>query len=383
MAQTLYYNELTKQLFLGNCNNGTLECVTVAPQIDGTTFKINNGYLQVWDSNTETYVTITDTGGVPVDLTGAPGADGITPQLQIVDGQWQVSTDKGSTWTTLGPATGKDGQIATGIRILSESDIATALSIISKYAGPTTRLGLISAMVYDSLIKNTSGFRRAVFEVVQYLKLENDVPFIIDGYIFQIYNQSLWTTFDYKAEKLRAGRIVENTTYMDSHITSGLLLPAIIRATGLCPGDTIISRSGKTYMLNSDWNSVTEISNTSKQGSIRVLTSPEIKVLCDDIIAKAIVPSITESTVHLVFKAWIDGKVSSKDEPDYMDTVKTFLTGQYIPNTFIANDFLYVFDVDYKIAALVDLKLANRIESIEAILNKIDITALTSDYPKI
>jgi hypothetical protein len=160
--------------------------------------------------------------------------------------------------------------------------------------------------------------------------LENDVPFIIDGYIFQIYNQSLWTTFDYKAEKLRAGRIVENTTYTDSHITSGLLLPAIIRATGLCPGDTIISMSGKIYVLNSDWNSVTEISNTSKQseGSIRVLTSPEIKALCDEIIAKAIVPSITKSTVHLVFKDWIDGKVSSKDEPDYIDTVKTFLTGQ-------------------------------------------------------
>lgn len=385
MAQTLYYNELTKQLFLGNCNNGTLECVTVAPHVDESTFKINNGCLQVWDSNTETYVTITDAGGLPVDLTGAPGADGITPQLQIVDGLWQVSTDGGSTWTTLGPATGKDGQIATGIRLLSESEITTALTIISRYVGTITRSGLISALVYDSLIKDTSGFRRAVFEMFQSLKLENEIPFIIDGYIFQIYNQSLFSVFDYRAEKLRASLMVENTTYTDSQIASPFALPTIIRKNGLCPGDTIISSSGKTYMLNSDWDSVTEIRTMSTQpeGSIRVLKSPEIKELCDQIITQALVVSTTESTVHLVFKDWIDGKVSSKDEPDYMDTIKAFLTGQNIPNTFIANDFLYVFDVDYRIAALVDLKLSNRIESIEAILNSIDITALTLDYPKI
>ena len=40
---------------------------------------------------------------------GAPGTDGITPQLKIDDGYWYVSTDGGSTWTKLGKATGADG----------------------------------------------------------------------------------------------------------------------------------------------------------------------------------------------------------------------------------------------------------------------------------
>ena len=40
---------------------------------------------------------------------GAPGKDGITPQLKIEDGYWYVSYDNGSTWTRLSKATGEDG----------------------------------------------------------------------------------------------------------------------------------------------------------------------------------------------------------------------------------------------------------------------------------
>ena len=40
---------------------------------------------------------------------GAPGTDGVTPQLKIDDGYWYVSTDNGQTWTKLDKATGADG----------------------------------------------------------------------------------------------------------------------------------------------------------------------------------------------------------------------------------------------------------------------------------
>lgn len=41
---------------------------------------------------------------------GTNGSDGITPQLRIVEGYWQISYDNGVSWTTLGKATGEDGQ---------------------------------------------------------------------------------------------------------------------------------------------------------------------------------------------------------------------------------------------------------------------------------
>ena len=42
---------------------------------------------------------------------GANGKDGITPQVRIVDGQWEVSTDGGATWIKTGTSVqGKDGK---------------------------------------------------------------------------------------------------------------------------------------------------------------------------------------------------------------------------------------------------------------------------------
>ena len=44
---------------------------------------------------------------------GADGKDGITPQLKIEDGYWNVSLDYGVTWTQLGKATGDNGKDGT------------------------------------------------------------------------------------------------------------------------------------------------------------------------------------------------------------------------------------------------------------------------------
>lgn len=41
---------------------------------------------------------------------GTNGTDGITPQLRIVDGYWQVSYDNGATWATVGKAVGENGK---------------------------------------------------------------------------------------------------------------------------------------------------------------------------------------------------------------------------------------------------------------------------------
>ena len=41
---------------------------------------------------------------------GKDGQDGVTPQFRINEGYWEISYDKGATWTRLGKATGEDGK---------------------------------------------------------------------------------------------------------------------------------------------------------------------------------------------------------------------------------------------------------------------------------
>lgn len=110
MAQTLYYNELTKQLFIGDCSNGIMECVTLYPTIDSTTFQIDeSNQLCVYDPSSKTYQPILDQYENPVNLQGIPGTngvDGITPQLKIVSDNIYASYDLGVNWTRIGSISG-------------------------------------------------------------------------------------------------------------------------------------------------------------------------------------------------------------------------------------------------------------------------------------
>ena len=47
--------------------------------------------------------------GQRLKVEGEKGEDGITPQLEIKNGYWYLSTDNGSSWQQLGKATGEDG----------------------------------------------------------------------------------------------------------------------------------------------------------------------------------------------------------------------------------------------------------------------------------
>lgn len=69
-----------------------------------------SGGIYYWTVNGEFIV---DAEGHPIPVTGNDGAagaagsngqDGITPQLRINEGNWEVSYDKGETWTVVGPA---------------------------------------------------------------------------------------------------------------------------------------------------------------------------------------------------------------------------------------------------------------------------------------
>lgn len=53
---------------------------------------------------------LTDEEGNPLRVEGENATDGITPQLRITEGYWEISYDGGESWTQAGKATGEDGE---------------------------------------------------------------------------------------------------------------------------------------------------------------------------------------------------------------------------------------------------------------------------------
>ncbi|WP_300255954.1 PL29 family lyase N-terminal domain-containing protein [uncultured Alistipes sp.] len=53
---------------------------------------------------------------------GSDGTDGTTPKLEIREGYWWISYDKGESWTQLGKATGEDGKDGESIKITQDEN---------------------------------------------------------------------------------------------------------------------------------------------------------------------------------------------------------------------------------------------------------------------
>jgi len=85
-----------KTVTLKNGADGHTPAIGVKKDADGVYYWTIDGEWLLDASGNKVRVTGED---------GAPGADGVTPQLKITDGWWYVSTDGGATWTKLGEAT--------------------------------------------------------------------------------------------------------------------------------------------------------------------------------------------------------------------------------------------------------------------------------------
>ena len=85
---------------------------------------------------------VKDSVGNALSVTGADGATGITPLLQIDEtGYWQISYDNGTTWTTLGQATGDAGKSFFQKIEFTESDATITLIDGTKLILPRTTDG--------------------------------------------------------------------------------------------------------------------------------------------------------------------------------------------------------------------------------------------------
>lgn len=87
MAETLYYNQTTKQLLIGNKNEANLKQLDIAQYIHPESIQLHEGkYLRVWDVNKKEYVPLTDQKGDLVSLKGEKGDQGV-PGINGIDGK--------------------------------------------------------------------------------------------------------------------------------------------------------------------------------------------------------------------------------------------------------------------------------------------------------
>lgn len=87
MAETLYYNQTTKQLLLGNKDEANLKQLDIAQYIRPESIQLHEGkYLSVWDVNKKEYIPLTDQKGDLVSLKGEKGDQG-APGINGIDGK--------------------------------------------------------------------------------------------------------------------------------------------------------------------------------------------------------------------------------------------------------------------------------------------------------
>lgn len=87
----------------------------------------------------------------------ATGASGITPELRIKDGFWEISYDRGTTWTRLEKATGEDGKSFFKDAKVTDEGLSLTLSDGTLLTFPQYRCPVVSFDVADDRTGATTG----------------------------------------------------------------------------------------------------------------------------------------------------------------------------------------------------------------------------------
>lgn len=87
----------------------------------------------------------------------ATGASGITPELRIKDGFWEISYDRGTTWTRLEKATGEDGKSFFKDAKVTDEGLSLTLSDGTLLTFPQYHCPVVSFDVADDRTGATTG----------------------------------------------------------------------------------------------------------------------------------------------------------------------------------------------------------------------------------
>lgn len=197
---------------------------------------------------------------------GQNGSNGITPQLRIEDGYWQISYDNGATWDTLGKATGEDGKDGNPSIFAGVDNTDSEYVIIKLTDGTSITLPRYRAFI---LTLDMEGDISATPGAIK------DIAYTIDGATESVQIETI-------AEGVKASVLKTNATSGKIHVVIGDMLEdgAHVLIFVVDRGETIMRKlTFENSVINVTANTAGEIDYTGGEFVIDLMTNADVEIL--------------------------------------------------------------------------------------------------------
>lgn len=233
---------------------------------------------------------------------GQNGSNGITPQLRIEDGYWQISYDNGATWDTLGKATGEDGKDGNSSIFAGVDNTDSEYVIIKLTDGTSITLPRYRAFI---LTLDMEGDISATPGAIK------DIAYTIDGATESVQIETI-------AEGVKASVLKTNATSGKIHVVIGDTLEdgAHVLIFVVDRGETIMRKlTFENSVINVTANTAGEIDYTGGEFVIDLMTNADVEILIPSeasswVSHPAGTKSVRNEQKHVVFAANENGSRS-------------------------------------------------------------------------
>lgn len=227
---------------------------------------------------------------------GTNGSNGITPLLRIVDGYWQISYDNGSTWTTVGKATGENGKDGTDGQdgMDGQSSVFTGIDTgNADYAVITLSNG---STIMLPRYKSLSLTLDVAEDVTVMPGVVRDIPYAIEGASEDVQIETI-------AEGVKATVVKTGAFSGKIAVTIGETLEteAKVLVFVVDKGQTVMQRiTFENSVITVTENTAGEISYTGGEFTIDLMTNAAIEILIPSEASSWItLPTSTKAITHV------------------------------------------------------------------------------------
>ncbi len=207
-----------------------------------------------------------DDYGQRIIASGQNGRNGITPQLRIEDGYWQISYDSGATWETLGRATGEDGKDGSSSIFAGVDNTDSEYVIIKLTDGTSITLPRYRAFTFTL---DMEGDIRATPGAIK------DIAYTIDGATESVQIETI-------AEGVKASVAKTDAFSGKIHVVIGDVLEdgAHVLIFVVDRGETIMRKlSFENSVITVTENTAGEIDYTGGEFLIDLMTNADVEIL--------------------------------------------------------------------------------------------------------
>lgn len=207
-----------------------------------------------------------DDYGHRVIASGQNGQNGITPQLRIEGGYWQISYDNGTAWETLGKATGEDGKEGSSSIFAGVDDSNPEYVVIKLTDGTSITLPRYQAFTFTLDMEGDISATPGAIK---------DIAYTIDGATESVQIETI-------AEGVKASVLKTSAISGKIHVVIGDVLEdgAHVLIFVVDRGQTIMRKlTFENSIINVTANTAGEIDYTGGEFVIDLMTNADVEIL--------------------------------------------------------------------------------------------------------